>query len=67
MPAVGVGEYYSLVYVQITAHEEDVNSVAFADQTSNILISGSDDGLCKVKVILLFFKQFFRGGLMFNV
>lgn len=42
-------------FYKITAHEEDVNSVAFADQTSNILISGSDDGLCKViKHSLLF-------------
>lgn len=33
---------------QIEAHEDDVNSVAFADETSNILFSAADDGLCKV-------------------
>ena len=33
---------------QVDAHEDDVNAVTFADETSNILYSGSDDGLCKV-------------------
>lgn len=33
---------------QIEAHEDDVNAVTFADETSHILYSGSDDGLCKV-------------------
>ena len=33
---------------QIRAHEDDVNTVTFADETSHILFSGSDDGLCKV-------------------
>jgi len=32
----------------VSAHEDDVNAVAFADETSNILLSGSDDGMCKV-------------------
>ena len=32
------------------AHDDDVNAVAFADETSNILYSGSDDGMCKVCV-----------------
>jgi len=28
-----------------------VNAVAFADETSNILYSGSDDGMCKVSKV----------------
>ena len=39
---------FSFVSVQIEAHDDDVNAVAFADETSQILFSGSDDGLCKV-------------------
>ena len=34
---------------QIDAHEDDVNAVAFADASSQILFSGGDDGLCKVQ------------------
>ena len=34
--------------VQVEAHEDDVNAVSFADDSSHILYSGSDDGLCKV-------------------
>lgn len=34
--------------IQIDAHDEDVNTVAYADETSQILFSGADDGLCKV-------------------
>jgi len=34
--------------MQVGAHDDDVNAVSFADETSNILLSGSDDGLCKV-------------------
>lgn len=34
--------------LKIDAHEDDVNAVAFADSTSQILFSGADDGLCKV-------------------
>lgn len=33
---------------QIDAHEDDVNTVAFADVSSQLLFSGSDDALCKV-------------------
>lgn len=33
---------------QIDAHEDDVNAVAFADGSSQLLFSGSDDALCKV-------------------
>ena len=35
---------------QIVAHDDDVNAVAFADESSQILFSGGDDGLCKVNV-----------------
>lgn len=37
-----------LVSTQIDAHDDDVNTVAYADETSQILFSGSDDGFCKV-------------------
>ncbi|KAG8009371.1 DDB1-and CUL4-associated factor 11 [Nibea albiflora] len=33
---------------KIDAHEDDVNAVAFADSSSQLLFSGSDDALCKV-------------------
>ena len=35
--------------LQIEAHDDDVNTVRFADESSQILYSGGDDGLCKVK------------------
>ncbi|XP_074644876.1 DDB1- and CUL4-associated factor 11-like [Tubulanus polymorphus] len=34
--------------LKIECHDDDVNAVAFADETSNILFSGGDDGLLKV-------------------
>ncbi|KAF4532424.1 hypothetical protein B566_EDAN003877 [Ephemera danica] len=34
--------------LRIEGHDEDVNTVAFADSTSQILYSGGDDGLCRV-------------------
>uniref|UniRef100_A0A1B6CJX3 DDB1- and CUL4-associated factor 11 n=1 Tax=Clastoptera arizonana TaxID=38151 RepID=A0A1B6CJX3_9HEMI len=34
--------------LRIEGHSDDVNTVAFADNTSHILYSGGDDGLCKV-------------------
>ncbi|XP_035212126.1 DDB1- and CUL4-associated factor 11-like isoform X2 [Stegodyphus dumicola] len=34
--------------LKIRSHEDDVNTVAFADNTSQILFSGGDDGICKV-------------------
>lgn len=34
--------------LRIRAHEYDVNTVAFADNTSHIIYSGGDDGLIKV-------------------
>ncbi|XP_072566921.1 DDB1- and CUL4-associated factor 11 isoform X2 [Paramormyrops kingsleyae] len=33
--------------LKIDAHEDDVNAVAFADTSSQLLFSGSDDALCK--------------------
>ncbi|TKW24585.1 hypothetical protein SEVIR_3G059500v4 [Setaria viridis] len=36
------------VSVRIRAHTDDVNAVTFADESGNILYSGSDDTLCKV-------------------
>jgi len=34
--------------LRIDAHDDDVNAVCFGDVTSKILISGGDDGICKV-------------------
>lgn len=34
--------------LRISAHDDDVNAVSFAGASSNILISGGDDGICKV-------------------
>ncbi|XP_065581901.1 DDB1- and CUL4-associated factor 11-like isoform X2 [Artemia franciscana] len=34
--------------MQIHGHFDDINSIAFADDKSEIFFSGSDDGLCKV-------------------
>lgn len=34
--------------LKIDAHDDDVNAVCFADDSSQILYSGGDDGLCKV-------------------
>ncbi|WVZ96231.1 hypothetical protein U9M48_041896 [Paspalum notatum var. saurae] len=36
------------VSVRIRAHSADVNAVTFADESGNVLYSGSDDSLCKV-------------------
>lgn len=33
---------------QFEAHQDDVNAVAFADESPNLFFSGSDDCLCKV-------------------
>jgi len=32
----------------ISAHDRDVNAVCFVDETTHILASGGDDGMCKV-------------------
>ncbi|GLJ42863.1 hypothetical protein SUGI_0888510 [Cryptomeria japonica] len=34
--------------LQIEAHKDDVNTVAFADETCHLIYSGSDDNCCKV-------------------
>jgi len=34
--------------LSIDAHEADVNAVCFVDETTHIVASGGDDGLCKV-------------------
>eukprot|EP01147_Barroeca_monosierra_P007597 gene7597-7712_t len=34
--------------LMFTAHNEDVNAVAFLDDSTDVFISGSDDALCKV-------------------
>jgi WD40 repeat protein len=39
-------------FFQIEGHDDDVNTVAFADSTSQILYSGGDDGLCKVSSVI---------------
>ena len=33
---------------RIRGHKDDVNAVAFLDESSNIIVSGSDDHLVKV-------------------
>ena len=37
-----------MAYDQVPAHDDDINSVAFADETSQVFFTGSDDMLCKV-------------------
>lgn len=52
----GANDGYLYVYdrechqraLRIEGHADDVNTVAFADNTSQILYSAGDDGLCKV-------------------
>ncbi|XP_075230110.1 DDB1- and CUL4-associated factor 11 isoform X2 [Lycorma delicatula] len=52
----GANDGYLYVYdrnrnqrtLRISGHTDDVNTVAFADNTSQILYSGGDDGVCKV-------------------
>lgn len=34
--------------MRVEAHDDDVNSVAFANNSSDIIYSGGDDGFCKV-------------------
>ncbi|GJP40494.1 hypothetical protein CLOM_g171 [Closterium sp. NIES-68] len=34
--------------LRVKAHQDDVNAVAFADETSQLIFSGSDDRICKV-------------------
>lgn len=49
-PSVSDG-FTEWFHVQVEAHEDDVNAVSFADEGSQILFSGSDDGLCKVSIL----------------
>ena len=37
-----------MVFAQIDGHTNDCNAVAFADNSSQLLVSGGDDALCKV-------------------
>ena len=34
--------------LQINAHQDDVSSVKFADESGNVIFSGGDDGVVKV-------------------
>ncbi|KAK0428648.1 hypothetical protein QR680_010930 [Steinernema hermaphroditum] len=34
--------------LRLNGHDDDVNAVAFADSFSHLILSGGDDGLCKV-------------------
>ena len=43
--------------LQIEGHDDDVNTVAFADSTSQILYSGGDDGLCKVSYNISYVRK----------
>ena len=35
-------------HTQIDAHQDDANAVTFADESSQLIFSGGDDGICKV-------------------
>ena len=35
--------------------KDDVNAVTFADESGNLLYSGSDDSLCKVSIVWMVF------------
>ena len=39
----------------IRAHKDDVNAVAFMDDSTQLIASGSDDALCKASLSLLLF------------
>ena len=49
-----VFDLFIIIPSQVQAHEDDVDAVTFADASSQILISGADDGLCKVQDKILF-------------
>ncbi|XP_072748454.1 DDB1- and CUL4-associated factor 11 isoform X1 [Anoplolepis gracilipes] len=52
----GANDEYIYIYdressqqvLRFHGHEKDVNTIAFADDSSHVFYSGSDDGLCKV-------------------
>ena len=35
-------------HTQIDAHQDEANAISFADDSSQIITSGGDDGICKV-------------------
>ena len=37
--------------MQIDAHQDEANAVAFADDSSHTIASGGDDGICKVNYL----------------
>jgi len=39
---------FCFVSSKVPAHHDDINAVAFADESPHIIFSGSDDMLCKV-------------------
>lgn len=45
--------FFLILHWQINAHSYDVNTVAYADSTSQILYSGGDDGLCKASSVVV--------------
>ena len=42
--------------MQIDAHQDEANAVSFADDSSHIIASGGDDGICKVSYDILISK-----------
>ena len=52
----GASDYCLYIYdqeteqrtVKITAHRDDINAVQWADESANVVFSGSDDTFCKV-------------------
>ena len=38
---------------QIDAHQDEANALSFADDSSHIIASGGDDGICKVSYVIL--------------
>ncbi|TQD71122.1 hypothetical protein C1H46_043340 [Malus baccata] len=54
------------VSLRIPAHQSDVNTVCFADETGHLIYSGSDDNLCKVGFISGLYMVWDRRCLMTN-
>ena len=42
---------HSHTHMQIDAHQDEANAVAFADDSSHTIASGGDDGICKVNYL----------------
>ncbi len=49
--------------LRIRGHDDDVNAVAFLDDSSNLIASGSDDTLIKVTALLYYHKHPFEPAL----